>query len=230
MAHETKNGISDKDGAFHHDFNLFPQAKEDSWTEVHKRKQDGKGSKEKFIETVKNGKEKQKSRNFEINMLNDKDDKEDSIPVKNMTVQEQIRIVGEKDTGTMTPKTSTIRLEFNIGLYVEKIEERDSLLRVLHKLALVDTTVYVKSYFSEEVWKDDRSFPSGEKFEKEFRMRKEVSNSGYITMYVYATIVHHKEWKDIKYSEMVLNHLKKNYVFAYVNEYEAKKVGSPGCI
>ena len=88
--------------------------------------------------------------------------------------------------------TSTIRLEFNIGLYVDKFKARDSLLRVLHKLALVDTTVYVKSYFYEEVWKDDRSFHSGEKFEKEFRMRKEVSNSGYITMYVYTTIVHHR--------------------------------------
>ena len=61
-------------------------------------------------------------------------------------------------------------------------------------------------------------------------MRKEVSNSGYITMYVYTTIVHHREWKDIKFSEPVLNHLKKNHVFAYVDEYEAKKVGSPGCI
>eukprot|EP00957_Ditylum_brightwellii_P153581 11688742-Ditylum_brightwellii.AAC.1 len=93
MAHETNNGISDKDGAFHHDFNPFRQAKEDGWTEVNNKKQDRKGSKEKIIETVKNGKEKQKSRNFEIDMLNDKDNKEDSIPVKNMTVQEQIRIV-----------------------------------------------------------------------------------------------------------------------------------------
>eukprot|EP00957_Ditylum_brightwellii_P185370 14114997-Ditylum_brightwellii.AAC.1 len=49
-------------------------------------------------------------------------------------------------------------------------------------------------------------------------------------MYLYVTIVHHKEWKDIKFSEMVLNHLKKNHVFAYVDEYKAKKVGSPGCI
>eukprot|EP00957_Ditylum_brightwellii_P084552 6429440-Ditylum_brightwellii.AAC.1 len=65
---------------------------------------------EKFIKTVKNGKENQKIQDFKINTLNDKDDKEDSIPVKNMTVQEQIRIAGEKDTGTMTLKTSTIRL------------------------------------------------------------------------------------------------------------------------
>eukprot|EP00957_Ditylum_brightwellii_P087965 6698707-Ditylum_brightwellii.AAC.1 len=90
-----------------------------------------------------------------------------------MTVQEQIRIAGEKDMGTMMLKTSTIRLEFNIGLYMETFKARDSLLRVLHKLALVDTTVYVKSYSSKEVWRDDRSFPSGENFEKEFRMRKE---------------------------------------------------------
>eukprot|EP00957_Ditylum_brightwellii_P047388 3599767-Ditylum_brightwellii.AAC.1 len=78
--------------------------------EVNKRKQYGKGRKEKFIKTVKNSKETQKSRNFEINMSNDKANKKDSIPVKNMTVQEQIRIAGEKDTGTMTLKTSTIRL------------------------------------------------------------------------------------------------------------------------
>eukprot|EP00957_Ditylum_brightwellii_P038811 2933406-Ditylum_brightwellii.AAC.1 len=61
MAHEINNGISNKDGAFHHDLNPFPQAKDDGWTEVNKRKHDEKGSKEKFIETVKNGKEKQKS-------------------------------------------------------------------------------------------------------------------------------------------------------------------------
>eukprot|EP00957_Ditylum_brightwellii_P063534 4821864-Ditylum_brightwellii.AAC.1 len=62
-------------------------------------------------------------------MSNDKDDEEDGVPVKNMTVQEQIRVAGEKDTGTMTLKTSTIRFEFNIGLYVDKFKARDSLLR-----------------------------------------------------------------------------------------------------
>eukprot|EP00957_Ditylum_brightwellii_P037566 2841243-Ditylum_brightwellii.AAC.1 len=60
MAHKTNNRISNKDGAFHHDFNPFPQAKEDGWTEVNNKKQDGEGSKEKFIKTGKNGKEKQK--------------------------------------------------------------------------------------------------------------------------------------------------------------------------
>eukprot|EP00957_Ditylum_brightwellii_P144510 11008173-Ditylum_brightwellii.AAC.1 len=92
MAHEINNGISDKDRSFHHDFNPFLQAKEDGWTEVNKRKHNEKGSKAKFIETVKNGKEKQKSRDFDINTSNDKDEEEDSVPVKNMTVQEQIRI------------------------------------------------------------------------------------------------------------------------------------------
>eukprot|EP00957_Ditylum_brightwellii_P066972 5083726-Ditylum_brightwellii.AAC.1 len=108
--------------------------------EVNNKKQDRIGSKEKFIETIKNSKEKQKSRKFEIDTSNDKGEEEDSIPVENMSVQEQIRIVGEKDMGTMMLKTSTIRLEFNIGLYLKKIKARDSLLRVLHKLALVDTT------------------------------------------------------------------------------------------
>eukprot|EP00957_Ditylum_brightwellii_P010131 765278-Ditylum_brightwellii.AAC.1 len=92
MAHETDNGISDKGGAFHHDFNPFPQAKEDGWTEVNNKKQEGKGSKEKLIKTIKNGKEKRKSRDFDIDTSNDKGDKEESIPVENMTVQEQIRI------------------------------------------------------------------------------------------------------------------------------------------
>eukprot|EP00957_Ditylum_brightwellii_P143535 10935373-Ditylum_brightwellii.AAC.1 len=92
MVHEINNRISDKNGAFHHDFIPFPQAKEDGWTEVNKRKHDEKGSKAKFIETVKNSKEKRKSQDFEIDTSNDKDDEEDSVPVKNMMVQEQIRI------------------------------------------------------------------------------------------------------------------------------------------
>eukprot|EP00957_Ditylum_brightwellii_P049594 3762005-Ditylum_brightwellii.AAC.1 len=160
MAHETDNGISDKGGAFHHDFNLYPQAKEDSWMEFNNKKQGGKGSKEKLNETIKNGKEKQKSCDFEIDTSNNKGDEWESIPVENMTVQKQIRIAGKKDVGTMTLKTSTIRLEFNIGLYVENFKAKDSLLRVLHKLALVDATLYVKSYSSKKVWRDDRSFPS----------------------------------------------------------------------
>eukprot|EP00957_Ditylum_brightwellii_P007476 565352-Ditylum_brightwellii.AAC.1 len=54
MAHETNTGISNKDRAFHHEFNPFPQAKENGWTEVNKRKHGGKGSKEKFTKTAKN--------------------------------------------------------------------------------------------------------------------------------------------------------------------------------
>eukprot|EP00957_Ditylum_brightwellii_P006537 495321-Ditylum_brightwellii.AAC.1 len=36
--------------------------------------------------------------------------------------------------------------------------------------------------------------------------------------------------ENIKFSETVLNLLKNNHAFAYVDEYKAKKVGSSGCI
>ena len=50
------------------------------------------------------------------------------------------------------------------------------------------------------------------------------------TMIMYIMIVHKRAWYQIKRSEVVMNHLKKHNIWAYIDEFNTKKVGSPGFI
>eukprot|EP00957_Ditylum_brightwellii_P103218 7867031-Ditylum_brightwellii.AAC.1 len=64
---------------------------------------------------------------------------------------------------------------------------------------------------TEEVWNDVSTFPSGEKFNKEFKIRQETTEEGYVTMIMYAKIIHQKAWKEIKDSEAVMSYLRQNH-------------------
>eukprot|EP00957_Ditylum_brightwellii_P163593 12456002-Ditylum_brightwellii.AAC.1 len=78
---------------------------------------------------------------------------------------------------------------------------KSSLLQVMTRIAHVDDSVYIKSMHMEEVWNDVTTFPSCNKFNKEFKICQEAIEEGYATMIMYAKIIHQKAWKEIKDSE-----------------------------
>eukprot|EP00957_Ditylum_brightwellii_P101489 7734098-Ditylum_brightwellii.AAC.1 len=49
-------------------------------------------------------------------------------------------------------------------------------------------------------------------------------------MIAYLTVVHTKKWYQLQYPEVVMNHIKKYNIWMYINEFDTKKVGSPGFI
>eukprot|EP00957_Ditylum_brightwellii_P143212 10912091-Ditylum_brightwellii.AAC.1 len=49
-------------------------------------------------------------------------------------------------------------------------------------------------------------------------------------MIAYLTVVHTKKWYQLKYLEVVMNHIKKYNIWIYIDEFDTKKVGSPGFI
>eukprot|EP00957_Ditylum_brightwellii_P088486 6738983-Ditylum_brightwellii.AAC.1 len=107
---------------------------------------------------------------------------------------------------------------------------RRELLSLLQKMVVVDETIYVQSHDKEETWTDDKTFPSNEKFTEALEMRQDTANTEKVTMAMCLSPVYQKTWKDIKFSETVLNHVKKTNVYIFVDEFKTKKVGSPGFI
>eukprot|EP00957_Ditylum_brightwellii_P171700 13071391-Ditylum_brightwellii.AAC.1 len=67
------------------------------------------------------------------------------IKVTNKTVQEQIKTAGEKYIGKRTRYTSRLRVEFNLGFTNNTSKARNKLLHLVHKLAIANNSVYVKS-------------------------------------------------------------------------------------
>eukprot|EP00957_Ditylum_brightwellii_P058343 4423681-Ditylum_brightwellii.AAC.1 len=47
---------------------------------------------------------------------------------------------------------------------------------------------------------------------------------------MYMTVAHMLPWEMLKYSETVMQHLSKQSVYAYVDEFNMKKTSSPGFI
>ena len=49
-------------------------------------------------------------------------------------------------------------------------------------------------------------------------------------MIMYAKVIHQKAWKEIKDSNAVMSYLRQNHVFMFINQFNTKKVGTPGFI
>eukprot|EP00957_Ditylum_brightwellii_P126425 9637112-Ditylum_brightwellii.AAC.1 len=100
---------------------------------------------------------------------------------------------------------------------------KSSLLQVMASITHVDASVYIKSMHTEEVWNDLTTFPSGNKFNKEFKIRQEMTEEGYFTMIMYAKIIHRKARKEIKDSKAVMSYLRQNHVFMFIDQFNTKK-------
>eukprot|EP00957_Ditylum_brightwellii_P085810 6527265-Ditylum_brightwellii.AAC.1 len=162
MAHKenaTNNGYA---GYFHDNFNPGPQGDEVPWIQV----KNGSQKKKEEKKSTKAG----EKRKINVNVLNIKKNG-NPVEVTNETVHEQIKTVGEKDIGERTRYTSRLRVEFNLGFRNKTFKARNELLHLVHKLAITDNAVYVKSKKGKGIWTDDKKFPSKEAFKEEFRLR-----------------------------------------------------------
>eukprot|EP00957_Ditylum_brightwellii_P142725 10875239-Ditylum_brightwellii.AAC.1 len=82
-----------------------------------------------------------------------------------------------------------------------KFNARSKLLGVIQRMALVDKRIYIKSINTKEIWWDDKTIPSGEKFNDKFKFRQEVNQAGRTAMFMYMKIVHKFTWKEIQFLE-----------------------------
>eukprot|EP00957_Ditylum_brightwellii_P136522 10411392-Ditylum_brightwellii.AAC.1 len=87
------------------------------------------------------------------------------------TIQEQIQAAGEQDNVHTTVKETKLRLDFNIGKDNTTFKAQEQLLWILHRIGLVDPTVYAKSHLHEDEWTSDKDLSTGEKFTEEFIVR-----------------------------------------------------------
>eukprot|EP00957_Ditylum_brightwellii_P007453 563602-Ditylum_brightwellii.AAC.1 len=71
------------------------------------------------------------------------------------------------DIGEKVLQESTLRLEFNLGKETENFKGREQMLKLLNRLAIVNTTVYTKSFLDGTEWMNDEVFPAGEQYTKE---------------------------------------------------------------
>eukprot|EP00957_Ditylum_brightwellii_P004183 318867-Ditylum_brightwellii.AAC.1 len=74
--------------------------------------------------------------------------------------------------------------EFRNETYKERshLAGEQDIGEVMTRITHVDDSVYVKSMHTEEVWNDVSTFSSGNKFIKEFKIRQEMTEEGYVTM------------------------------------------------
>eukprot|EP00957_Ditylum_brightwellii_P155337 11825017-Ditylum_brightwellii.AAC.1 len=72
-------------------------------------------------------------------------------------------------------------MEFNIGQKDMKFLSKDKLLWVIHRMAIANNSLYVKSIQTDEIWWEDKTIPSGETFKEEFKLWQEVNQAGSIT-------------------------------------------------
>eukprot|EP00957_Ditylum_brightwellii_P111452 8500836-Ditylum_brightwellii.AAC.1 len=143
---------------------------------------------------------------------------------------DQIGMTGEKDIGEKVLQESKLCIEFNLGKEAENFKGREQMLRLSNHLALVNTTVYTKLFLDGTEWMNDKVFPAGGQFMKETGIRQQTNGRGYVTMIAYIMVVYTKKWNHLKYLEVVMNHIKKYNIWMYINEFDTKKVGSPGFI
>eukprot|EP00957_Ditylum_brightwellii_P156185 11887902-Ditylum_brightwellii.AAC.1 len=115
-------------------------------------------------------KKEHKSRRKEKNQhqRNGSEEKEQPSQGANETVQEQIKAAKETDIGERTRYTSRLRVEFNLGLTNKTFKTRNKLLHLVHKLAIANNSVCIKSNKGKDIWMDDKKFPSEEAFKEEF--------------------------------------------------------------
>eukprot|EP00957_Ditylum_brightwellii_P019478 1469522-Ditylum_brightwellii.AAC.1 len=132
----------------------------------------------------------------------DNDKGKDIITLK-IQVIDQIKMAGEKDIAM-------------------------KLLKLLNCIAIADPTVNAKSYFDGTEWMNDKLFPTGDAFMKESSICQQTSTQGYTTMVAYFQIVREKQWFQIKTLTVVMNHLKKYNTWVYMDEFEMRRVRSPG--
>eukprot|EP00957_Ditylum_brightwellii_P076142 5788381-Ditylum_brightwellii.AAC.1 len=149
MEQQAEQNKDRGDGAFHEDFNPGNQAEEHLWNEVNNKKQSVKGGKAKEKETIKIRGFKWK---MEIDNAMDTTPQEAEEHTKEM-VNDQLQRAGERDIEEVLHKETT----------------------VMTRIAHVDDNVYVISIYTDEVWNDSSTFPSGEKFNEEFQIRQETS-------------------------------------------------------
>eukprot|EP00957_Ditylum_brightwellii_P120496 9193588-Ditylum_brightwellii.AAC.1 len=139
--------------------------------------------------------------------------------------------VKEKDIVPAMAKVTTNWLEYNISQYTKKILARKNPLEVIKHMVQVNVDLYAQSISNNnKVWNNATTFPKREKFDQEFKVCQEILKQGYITMYMHMKIVHKISWKDIKFHYTVLSYLKRHQIIIIVDNFETKKIGSPGFI
>eukprot|EP00957_Ditylum_brightwellii_P140032 10669719-Ditylum_brightwellii.AAC.1 len=104
------------------------------------------------------------------------------------------------------------------------------LLQVMMRRAHVDNNMCVKSMYTDEVWNDSSTFPSEEKINEEFQIQRETLEEGYVTMIMYAKIIHQKAWREIQQSESVMLYQRKSCVFMFIDQFNTRKVGTLGFV
>eukprot|EP00957_Ditylum_brightwellii_P212220 15367097-Ditylum_brightwellii.AAC.2 len=57
-----------------------------------------------------------------------------------------------------------------------------------------------------------------------------MMEEGYVMMIMYAKIIHQKAWKELKDSEAVMLYLRQNRVFMCIDQFNTRKVGTPGFV
>eukprot|EP00957_Ditylum_brightwellii_P183814 14001287-Ditylum_brightwellii.AAC.1 len=79
-------------------------------------------------------------------------------------------------------------IEFNIGHSKTPFQARKALLDLLHQLSLADPNVYIKDRDTETIWTDKYFFPANEEFKEKFVLRQDVSETGYVKMFMHMTM------------------------------------------
>eukprot|EP00957_Ditylum_brightwellii_P053515 4055641-Ditylum_brightwellii.AAC.1 len=63
---------------------------------------------------------------------------------------------------------------------------------------------------------------------EEFIICQQTDHKETIVMVLYLKVIYTNDWGNIKFNQIVMTHLRKNYIWVYVDVYGTKCVGSPG--
>eukprot|EP00957_Ditylum_brightwellii_P107710 8217508-Ditylum_brightwellii.AAC.1 len=160
----------------------------------------------------------------------DEEDDNNPIPVVTKTTQEKIKEAGINAVGEKEVTLTTIRIEFNVGHPKAAFHMRKALLDLLHRFSLADPNAYIKDRDTEMIWADKHSFPASKEFKEKFVLRQDVSEAGYVKMFMHMTMVHFLLFWTLKRHARVCLYLNQKNIWIHQDHFSTAVVCTPGFI